>query len=121
MYGQAVGFNPNSVLSGLRPGASAFAKGQAMQAASSLGLEREKANQEYGAQQMRADSQQRQAAASNSAQRSQNQSRERIAVGDMKNRRDVFNTGMNFDYAGLARRNQLHLQQALINGIARDF
>lgn len=118
----AVGFNPGSqLLSGLARKASPFAKGQAMQAASALNMDREQKNQEFALKQMQDESQQRQAAARNSAQQAANASQERSATGDSQARASVFDMGMGFDYASLQKRRNLNLQQALLNGMARDF
>lgn len=125
MYSQAVGFNPGkSLLSGLakKPGdAGAFAKGQAMANAASLNLEREQKNQEAGVQQMKADSGLRQQGNQNQAQRAGNEVQERVAKGGLESRRNVFDTGMGFDYASLRKRQQMNLQQSLLNNMARDF
>lgn len=120
MYQQAIGFNPNSVLSGLSK-RGPFAKGQAMQAASGLNMDREQKNQEFALKQMQDASQQRQAAARNSAQQATNASQERTRAGEMANRSSVFEMNTGFDYAGLQKRRDLNLQQALLNGMARDF
>ena len=124
MYSQAVGFNPSGrLLSGLskKPDAGAFAKGKAMADASGLAMDREQKNQELGMQQMQQQSQQRQQESANSARRAGNESQERMQGAEMDNRRNTFNIGMNFDYASLRRRNQLNLQQSLLNNAARDF
>lgn len=125
MYAQAVGFNPGkSLLSGLakKPGdAGAFAKGQAMANAASLNLDREQKNQDAAVQQMKADSSLRQQGNQNQAQRAGNEVQERVAKGGLESRKNVFNTGMNFDYASLRKRQQMNLQQALLNNMARDF
>lgn len=121
---QAVGFGSGSrLLSGLsqKPNVSAYAKGRAMQDASGLDMDREQKNQELGVQQMNAAFQQRQQDSQNKARQSQNATDERMQAANLANRQQVFNLGMNFDYAGLQRRNQLNLQQALLNGMARDF
>lgn len=120
MYQQAVGFSPSSMLSGLSK-RSPFAQGQAMQAASGLGMDREKQNQEFALKQMQDDSQQRQAAARNAAQQATNASQERMRSGDLANRASTFDMGMGFDYASLQKRQQLNLQQSLLNGLAKDF
>lgn len=120
MYQQAIGFNPNSVLSGLSK-RGPFAKGQAMQAASGLNMDREQKNQEFALKQMQDESQQRQASARNSAQQATNASQERTRAGEMSNRAAAFDMDMGFNYAGLQKRQNLNLQQALLNGMARDF
>lgn len=122
MYPQAVGFNPGSqLLSGLSRKGSPFAKGQAMQAAAGLGMDREQKNQDLALKTMQDESQQRQAAARNSAQAATNASQERVKQADIDHRGGVFNTNMGFDYAALQKRRTLNLQQALLNGMARDF
>lgn len=125
MYAPAVGFNPGkSLLSGLakKPGdAGAFAKGQAMANAASLNLDREQQNQQAGVQQMKTESGLRQQGNQNQAQRAGNEVQERVAKGGLQSRQNVFNTGMNFDYASLRKRQQMNLQQALLNNMARDF
>lgn len=124
MYGNAVGFNPSGrLLAGLstKGDVGAFAKGQAMADAAALNMDRQQKNQELGMQQMQAQSSQRQKEASNQANRAGNESQERVQAGNLANRRDVFNTDMGFNYAALQRRNHLNLQQALLNGMARNF
>lgn len=124
MYQQAVGFNPGQrLLSGLntKGNAGAFAKGQAMQAASGLNMDREQQNQQFGVQQMQQESQQRQQQSGNRAQQAQNSIQERMQQGEQANRRSVFDMGMRYDYAGLQKQRQLRLQQALLNQVARDF
>lgn len=121
MYQQAVGFNPGSLLSGLSPKASQFAKGQAMQAASGLNMDREQKNQDFALKQMQDDSQQRQQAARNSAQAATNASQERTQRRQMDTQRAAFDVGMQFDYDALRKRQQLQLQQTLLNGLAKDF
>jgi hypothetical protein len=118
----AIGFNPGSrLLSGLSRKASPLAKGQAMQAASALNMDREQKNQDFALKQMQDDSQQRQAASRNSAQQFANASQERMAAGAAANRSVAFDMGMGFDYAAMQKRRNLNLQQALLNGMARDF
>jgi hypothetical protein len=124
MYQQSVGFNPGGrLLSGLskKGDAGAFAHGQAMSASADLNLEREQQNQEAGVRQMQEDSQQRQREAQNKTTRLQNDAQIRTRKGDLQSRKNVFNTGMAFDYASLNKRRQTALQQALLNGLARDF
>jgi hypothetical protein len=124
MYPQAVGFNPgSSLLSGLskKPGdAGAFAKGQAMANAASLNMDRQQQNQEMGVRQMQADSQMRQQQNQNQTQKATNQVAERVAGGALDSRKKVFDTSMNFDYAGLRKRQNMAIQQALLNNFARD-
>lgn len=124
MYGGGPAKPKTGLLGGLRttnPNVSAFAKGQAMAGQAALGMERAKGAQEMGVQQMQQDSQLRQQEGQNKAQRAGNESQQRIAEGDLDSRRSVFDTSMAYDYAGLQKRNRLNFQQALINGMARDF
>lgn len=124
MYQQAVGFNPGGrLLSGLnkKGDAGAFGYGQAMSAAADMNLDREKQNQEMGVRQMQEDSQQRQRESQNKTNRLQNDAQLRTRQGDLQSRKSVFNTGMAFDYAALNKRRQTALQQALLNGLAKDF
>lgn len=123
MYAPAVGYKPgNSVLAGLKGSgdAGAFAKGQGMAAAADLNLSAEQQNQKMGVDQMQADSQLRQQGNRNQAQRAQNETQERTAKGALGSRRAVFDTNMNFSYAGLRKQNQLKLQQALLNSFAGE-
>lgn len=123
MYAPSVGFKPgNSVLSGLRVGgdAGAFAKGQGMASAADLNLSAEQQNQQTGVNQMQADSQLRQQGNQNQARRAQNEVQERTAKGALDSRRAVFDTTMDFNYAGLRKQNQLRLRQALLNNVARE-
>ena len=112
-----------SLLSGLAPdrNVSAFAKGQQMQNAATMGMDRAQKQQEMGVSQMQEDAQQRQRTAQNYTTRAGNEAQERTAGATLDNRRSVFDLGMNLSYAGLQRRNQLNLQQALLSGAARDF
>jgi len=124
MYANAVGSNPgNSVLSGLRGkgDAGAFAKGQGMAAAAGLNLEAANQNQQLGMQQMQDESGLRQKESQNKAQRAENDSQARMMKGALDNRRSAFDTNMAFDYAGLRKRQNLQIQQALLNGVMRDF
>jgi hypothetical protein len=112
-----------SLLSGLAPdrNVSAFAKGQQMQNAATMGMDRAQKQQEMGVSQMQEDAQQRQRTAQNYTTRAGNEAQERTAGATLDNRRNVFDLGMNFSYAGLQRRNQLNLQQALLSNAARNF
>lgn len=124
MYTQAVGFNPGSkLLSGLskKGDVGAFAKGQAMADAAGLNMDRQKSNQDFGVEQMKQDSQLRQQGNQNMNSRALNGVQESTAKGALDSRRNVFNTGMNFDYAALQKRQQTQLQQSLLNNLARDF
>jgi len=124
MYGQAVGFNPGaSVLSGLnkKGPVGQFAAGQAMSSAANLNMNRDQANQKFGVEQMQEQSQQRQRDAQNRTTQANNAAEMRMRQGDLDSRSRVFDTSMDFDYAGLNRRRQLNLQQALLNDFARDF
>jgi hypothetical protein len=124
MYPQAVGFNPgSSLLSGLSKkggDVGAFAKGRAMANAAGLNMDRQQQNQEMGVRQMQADSQMRQQQNQNQMRRATNEVAERTAGGALDARQRVFDTGMNFDYAGLQKRQNMNLQQALLNNFARD-
>jgi hypothetical protein len=121
----AGGQNPSKqLLSGLTKktgDAGAFGKGQAMAAAAGLNMDREQKNQEFGVQQMKDDSQLRQQGNQNMAQRAGNEVDARMQKGALDSRKSVFDTGMNFDYASLRKRQQTNLQQALLNNMARDF
>lgn len=122
MYQQAVGFNPGSLLSGLSSKkASPFAKGQAMQAASGLAMDREQKNQEFGLKQMQDDTQARQQQARNSATRATNETQERMRAADIDTQGKTFDIGMNYDRAAMHKRRLTQLQQALLGGMARDF
>ena len=125
MYANAVGFNPSkSLLAGLskKPGdAGAFAKGQAMSNAADLNLKRQEQNQQSSVQQMQDESRLRQQGNQNQAEKATNQIQERTANGSLASRRNVFNKGMEFDYAALQKRQQMNLRQALLNNMARDF
>ena len=112
-----------SLLSGLAPdrNVSAFAKGQQMQNAATMGMDRAQKQQEMGVSQMQEDAQQRQRTAQNYTTRAGNEAQERTAGATLDNRRNVFDLCMNFSYAGLQRRNQLNLQQALLSNAARNF
>lgn len=122
-YGQAIGFGNGGLLAGLMPGsspASQFAYGQAMSGASDLAMNRAQENMGYQQQQMQNESQQRQAGNSNRAQRAENASQERMGRGELANRQRNFNVGQRYGYAGLARRQQLGIQQSVLNGLAEQ-
>jgi len=125
MYANAVGFNPgSSLLSGLSKkggDVGAFAKGQAMANAANLNMDRQKQNQDFGTQQMQQESQLRQQGNQNQAQRAGNEIQERVAQGGLNTRKNVFDTGMQFDYGALQKRRNVQLQQTLLNNLARDF
>lgn len=121
MYQQAVGFNPSSVLSGLTRNAGQYGKGLAMQAGAQMNFDREKKNQEFGVEQMKAESQQRQRAAQNASSQAVNATQENGRAQELAAQHGAFDIGMGFNYAALANRPRLQLQQALINGAARDF
>lgn len=125
MYGQSVGFNPSgSLLGGLTKKSGqvgAYGKGQAMAAAAGLNMDREQKNQDFGLQQMKDESQLRQQDSQNKAQRAGNESDARIQRGALDSRKNVFDTSMNYDYAALRKRQNMQLQQALLNNLARDF
>lgn len=123
MYAPAVGFKPgNSVLAGLKRSgdAGAFAKGQGMAAAAGLNLEASKQNQQFGVQQMQDDSRLRQQDSQNKSQRAENESQGRMMKGALDSRKNVFDTNMAFDYAGLRKRQGLQIQQALLNSMMGD-
>lgn len=112
------------ILSGLtkRSGdAGAFGKGQAFAAQAGLGLEQANKDQEYGVQQMQADSQLRQQDNQNKGQRLGNEMEARMQDNANKSRSAVFNTSMDFDYAALKKQQNMRLRQALLNNVARDF
>ena len=121
----ASGQNPSKqLLSGLTKktgDAGAFGKGQAMAAAAGLNMDREQKNQEFGVQQMKEDSQLRQQGNQNMNQRAMNDVDARMQKGALDSRKSVFDTGMTFDYASLRKRQQMNLQQSLLNNMARDF
>ena len=124
MYAQAVGFNPGrGLLSGLskKGDVGAFAKGLAMKDAAGLNMERQSQNQEFGVQQMQQQAQLRQQGSQNKAQRAGNESQERMRAADLEGRRQVFDTGLGYDYAALRKRQQNQLQQTILNGLARSF
>lgn len=119
------GGNPKGgILSGLTKksgDAGAYGKGKAMAAQAGLGLDQANKDQEFGVQQMQADSQLRQQENQNKAQRAGNESEARMQKGALDSRRTVFDTSMNFDYAALQKRRQMQLKQSLLNSVARDF
>lgn len=122
MYQSAIGFSPSSLLSGLSSKkASPFAKGQAMQAASGLAMDREQKNQDFSVKQMQDDTQARQQQSRNYAQRASNESQERMRKDDIDTQGKTFDIGMNYDRAALQKRRWTQLQQTLLNGLARDF
>lgn len=123
MYANAVGQKPgNSVLSGLRGkgDAGAFAKAQGMSAAAGLNLDAANQNQQFGLQQMQDDSSLRQKDSQNKSQRADNESQGRMMKGALDSRKSVFDTNMAFDYAGLRKRRDLQIQQALLNTMTRE-
>lgn len=124
MYAQAVGFNPGrGLLSGLskKGDVGAYAKGTAMKDAAGLNMDRQSKNQEFGVQQMQQQAQLRQQGSQNKAQRAGNEAQERMRAADLEGRRQVFDTGMGYDYAALRKRQQNQLQQTILNGLARSF
>ena len=119
MYGNAVGFNPSSrLLGGLSKKGSS---GQAMAAAAGLNMDRAKQNQQLGTQQMQQQSELAQGAARNRMAALGNQSQERMQGEQLNHRRNLFDTQMGWQYAGLNRQRQLSMQQTLLNNLARDF
>lgn len=124
MYGQSVGFNPGGgVLGGLTKksgAAGAYGKGLGMAAAAGLNMDREQKNQEFGMKQMGDESQLRQMGNRNMAQRAGNESDYRLQRGALDSRQNVFNTSMNYDYAGLQKRRNMQLQQSLLNQLSRE-
>lgn len=124
MYAQAVGFNPGrGLLSGLskKGDVGAYAKGTAMRDAAGLNMDRQSQNQEFGVQQMQQQAQMRQKDTQNKAQKAENDTQFRMQGADLENRRKVFETSMDFDYAALRRRQQNQLRQTVLNGLARSF
>lgn len=120
MRGQAVGFGAGSVLSGLRS-KSPYAKGLAMQSAAGLGMQRDKQNQDYGVQQMQADSQDRQQKAGNAAQAAGNAIQAQTNAGQMAARQGAFQIGLGYDYAAMARRNALDAARGLLSGMSQEY
>jgi len=122
MYQQPQQNTGKSVLSGLRPSgdAAAYGKGQVMAGMAGLNLERAQSDQQSSVQQMQADSSLRRQQNQNQAQRAGNESQERMAKGSMQNRKAVFDMGMDFDYAGLRKRQNMNLKQALLNQAIGD-
>lgn len=124
MYGNAVGFNPGkTVLGGLSKktgDAGAFGKSQAMAASAGLNLDAAKQNQELGMQQMQDDSRLRQQDSQNKSQRAENESQGRVMKGALDSRKNVFDADMGYQYAGLRKRKQLSIQQALLNHMMGD-
>lgn len=111
-----------SLLSGLgSPDVSAFAKGRAMGGAAENSMTAAQQRQEMQVDQANADSQRNQRQAQVNASRLGNEAQERMGQNSLATRQNVFNIGMNFDYAALQRRRQMNLQQALLQGAARDF
>lgn len=110
------------VLSGLRsnPNAAAFGKGRRMQASAGLGLENAKSAQQSSNEQMRQESAQRQQFAANSTAKAGNQTQERIQSAGLRNRANVFDTSLAYDYGALNKRRQLDFQQALLDGLTRS-
>jgi len=122
MYANAVTSKP-SLLSGLRTSGNvgAFAKGQAMQNAAGLRMDAEQKNQEMGMQRMEGESRLRQQGNQVAAQRAGNGIQERMAGEAMRNRQQVFDLGMDYDYSQAWRQRQNSLLQTLINSQARSF
>lgn len=123
MYQSPAGATPGkSVLAGLRPSGDvgAFAKGQSMAGMAGVNLDRAQNTQQAGVQQMQADSSLRRQQNQNQAQRAENEVQEGMAKGALQSRQNVFNTGMNFDYAGLRKRQQMNIRQALLNQAVGD-
>jgi hypothetical protein len=124
MYAQGGGSNPSAgILGGLTKksgAAGAYGKGLGMAAAADLNMDREKQNQEFGLQQMKAESQLRQQGNQNSAQRAANESAERMQRGALSSRKAVFDNTMGYNYASLRKQNSTQLQQALLNQLAGD-
>jgi hypothetical protein len=92
-----------------------------MAAAAGLNLEAANQNQQFGLQQMQDESSLRQKDSQNKSQRAENESQGRMMKGALASRKNVFDTSMNFDYAGLRKRQGLQIQQALLNNLAREF
>lgn len=124
MYSQAVTSSPkSSLLSGLRTSGNvgAFAKGAAMRSAAGLNMDREHKNQELGMQRMEGESRLRQQGNQVAAQRAGNGIQEGLAGEAMQNRRQVFDLGMDYDYAQMNRQRQMAFLQSLINQQASYF
>jgi hypothetical protein len=121
MYSQPSGNASGSLLSGLAKRSSPYGKGLAMQAEAGLGMDRAQKQQELSLRQTQDDSQNRQQQGQASAQKAGNEAQERVSQGSLHNRAGVFEQGMGWDYANMARRRQLGYQQMLLNGLARDF
>jgi len=124
MYGTASGSSPSgSLLGGLRQqgDVGALSKGMAMQNTAGLALSGEQKNQDLGTQSMQQESQLRQQQHANQSQRAGNEVGETMAGESLHNRRQVFNTGMNYDYATQQRQRQVGYLQTLINNSARSF
>lgn len=120
MYQQAVGFSPNGLLSGLSS-KSPFAKGQAMQAAAGLEMDRQKQNQDFAVKQMKDESENRQQQNRLAAQRASSGSQERMKAADLTAQRNMFDMNMRYDYSQRLKQKDLQLKQALLNNYARDF
>jgi hypothetical protein len=124
MYANAVTSSPKpSLLSGLRTSGSvgAFAKGQAMNNAAGMGLDAAQKNQELGVQAMEQESRLRQAGNEVKGQRAGHAMQEGLARDAFQNRQDVFDTGMNYDYAQMFKQRSNRYLQALLDASARDF
>lgn len=124
MYANAVTSSPKpSLLSGLRTSGNvgAFAKGQAMQNSAGLQMDREQQNQQLGMQRMEGESRLRQQNNQVSAQRAGNGIQEGLAGEALANRQQVFDLGMNYDYAQAWKQRQNAFLQTLINSHASHF
>lgn len=123
MYSNAATSSPKpSLLSGLRTSGNvgAFAKGQAQNVAA-LNLDREQANQQLGMQRMQGESRLRQESNEIAAKRAGHGIEEGLAGEALNNRQQVFDRGMEYDYAQMWRQRQNHLLQSLINQQASYF
>ena len=121
MFGNAVGFNPSqSVLSGLKTtgNAGAYARGAAMQGGAEMGMKAAEQNQQFGVKQMQQDSESRQKANSNQAQKAGNQTNENLANESLANRANVFNTGMNYQYAQMQNAQRMKYLQQFVDHMA---
>jgi hypothetical protein len=124
MYANATGFNPqHSLLGGLstKGNVGAFAKGQAYQSGAGMNMEREKQYQQFGLEQMNQQHDLRTQQNQLSAHRAGHQTEEQLATEGLQNRKDVFNTGMQYDYAQMYKQRHMQLLNSLIAHSAREF
>jgi hypothetical protein len=120
-YSQAIGFAPGGLLAGLRPGstpAQQAAYGAGMSDIAGMGLQRAQENQAASTDQMQNESQQRMAGNQNRAQRSSNESEERMGRGSLANRQKLFNITQRFGYAAMNKQRQMRMKQGVLEGLA---